>query len=394
MREPIEHSKVLVLVAHYIPFSKGGGPIVSVSNIVDRLSTNTEFCVITSDRDHGAKVSAFGVTKGGWVRVQGAKVFRVNPRRFGPIQFVRLAKETEAQVIYINSVFDAHFSIMPTLAFRVGLLEARRLVITPRGELHPGALGLKQAKKRVFLSVARRMGLYRGVRWHATSLQEADQIRKTFPNHSNDVLVVTNISAPPAPSVPAYPNKEAGILKLVFISRIVETKGLELALTCLHEVTADIQFDIYGPIEDAQYWRRCMQVAQDLPTNIRVSHHGAVEHVYTRGLLAEAHVFILPTLGENYGHAIVEALSAGRPAIISDQTPWLELEERGAGFALPLDTRAFTRAVTYFAEMDNSSYAAAAQAALSYSRHIYSEGDKEGQYMRLFASGDAVPSTK
>ena len=67
---------------------------------------------------------------------------------------------------------------------------------------------------------------------------------------------------------------------------------------------------------------------------------------------------------------------------------------KGAGFAIPLDTHAFAMAVTFFAEMDNSQYAAAAKAALSYSHHIYRQGDKEAQYVRLFSSGDAVPSIK
>ena len=47
--------------------------------------------------------------------------------------------------------------------------------------------------------------------------------------------------------------------------------------------------------------------------------------------------FFFPTLGENYGHVIYEALDSGCPVLISDQTPWRGLSEVGAGWDLPLD---------------------------------------------------------
>lgn len=50
------------------------------------------------------------------------------------------------------------------------------------------------------------------------------------------------------------------------------------------------------------------------------------------------HVFLFPTLGENYGHVIQEALSAGCVTLISDQPPpWQDLEESGVGASIPLD---------------------------------------------------------
>jgi glycosyltransferase involved in cell wall biosynthesis len=45
----------------------------------------------------------------------------------------------------------------------------------------------------------------------------------------------------------------------------------------------------------------------------------------------------LPTLNENFGHAIVEALGAGCPVLISDQTAWRHLEQSGGGWDVPLD---------------------------------------------------------
>ena len=42
-------------------------------------------------------------------------------------------------------------------------------------------------------------------------------------------------------------------------------------------------------------------------------------------------VFLFPTKGENYGHVIFEALAGGCIPIISDQTPWNDIEQAGCG---------------------------------------------------------------
>ena len=53
--------------------------------------------------------------------------------------------------------------------------------------------------------------------------------------------------------------------------------------------------------------------------------------------LAKNDLFFFPAHGENYGHVIAEAMAAGCPVLISDQTAWRNLEEKGAGWDLPLD---------------------------------------------------------
>lgn len=51
-------------------------------------------------------------------------------------------------------------------------------------------------------------------------------------------------------------------------------------------------------------------------------------------LMREHDLFFFPTLGENYGHVIIESLSAGTPVLISDQTPWTS--DADGACALPL----------------------------------------------------------
>ena len=51
-------------------------------------------------------------------------------------------------------------------------------------------------------------------------------------------------------------------------------------------------------------------------------------------LLKQNHFLMLPTLGENFGYVILEALAAGSPVLIGDQTIWTKIDERRAGWSM------------------------------------------------------------
>ena len=63
---------------------------------------------------------------------------------------------------------------------------------------------------------------------------------------------------------------------------------------------------------------------------------GRRENVQIKKIFEETHLFFLPTLGENYGYSIVESLSNSIPVLISDNTPFRNLEKLGFGFDISL----------------------------------------------------------
>ena len=52
--------------------------------------------------------------------------------------------------------------------------------------------------------------------------------------------------------------------------------------------------------------------------------------------LSESHFFVLPTLNENFGYVFIEALAAGCPLLVSENTVWKDIEQRGVGWQIPL----------------------------------------------------------
>jgi len=131
--------------------------------------------------------------------------------------------------------------------------------------------------------------------------------------------------------------KISGRLNIVFFSRIAKMKNLLFLLQVLRRIDFEVYVSIYGPAEDADYYDLCIHAVSELPTNIKVSFCGPLVPSDVYEVLKEYDLFILLTLGENFGQAIWEALASSLPVLISDRTPWKDLETKGVGWDLPLE---------------------------------------------------------
>ena len=328
---------VLIFVAHYLPGWKYGGPIRTIANLVEHLGEDFDFRIVTSDRDYGDPVTYPGIKVDQWQEVGQALVCYVSPDQRGLRSLARLMRETPHDLLYINSFFNPIFTIRPLLARRIGLALLRPCVIATRGEFAKGALELKAWKKKLYLLAAPTSGLYFGLRWQASSDSEADDIRRVLPNVAQDVYVARNL---PALS-PVLEPRHAAVcgdapLNVVFLARLTRMKNLEFALEVLSECPLLVKFDIWGTKEDETYWRTCERKIAAMPANIQVCYRGVAEHICVPKILSDYDLLFLPTIGENYGHVIAEALSVGTPVLISDRTPWRQLTEEGVGWDLPL----------------------------------------------------------
>jgi glycosyltransferase involved in cell wall biosynthesis len=152
-------------------------------------------------------------------------------------------------------------------------------------------------------------------------------------------------------------------VKMVFLSRISEKKNLRFVLSLLRGIHGPVEFDIWGPISDPEYWKHCQEAVRLLPPSIRVAFCGPVEHELVPQTLGKYHFFVLATLGENFGHVVPEAWAAGCPVLISDQTPWVGLEAKRLGWDIPLgDETRWRTALQNCVDMDQHTYTALSQA--------------------------------
>lgn len=373
--------QVLILSDYYLPAFVAGGPIRALANMVQQVGDRISFSVLTRDRDLGCNLPLPGVNSREWLAVGKAKVLYLSPRYLLPWRFGALLCSLSYNVLYLNGFFSVPFTIQTLAIRRLGGLRYVSVLVAPRGMLSESALSQKPFRKRLFISLAKQMGLFRGIVWQATSEGETQDIRAVL---GKSVRVVIAPDCVALPSNLQRQKKNTNTLRVIFLSRVCYHKNLHYALEMVRSLQGHVEFTIAGPKEDSIYWRRCETIIEGLPENIRIVDIGAVQPPYIPRLLAQHDLFFLPTRSENFGHALFEALAAGCPVLTSDQTPWTRLEEFGAGWQLSLDDPdAFTRILTTCLEMGPAEHTRMSQSARKYAEAYSKTNSCEGMLQVL-----------
>ncbi len=368
---------LLILIEHYQPGYKFGGPIQSVANLVALINTHYALSIVTRDRDWGDTTPYEGVPTDEWLPRAGYRIRYLSPAQTSIRRIRALLAEERYDHVYTNSLFAPFTRQLLLLALLIG----QRIVIAPRGELHPGALRLKRYKKQPFVWLTRLLPTEQIV-WHATDQAE----RLAIEHHFEKSRVHFAPDTPNPLMLRTGHHKQVGLARLVFMSRITPKKGLHFLLERLSGHTGGrIVLDIFGPIADETYWRTCAGLLARLPPTCTVRYRGAIRPEHVAETIKDYDFFVLPTEGENFGHAIYEALSAGLPVLISDQTPWRNLLAQEAGWDLPLDGSAWANALVQGADLDAQTYNRWAVGARRVADAYLRAGQFEQSYRNLFS---------
>jgi glycosyltransferase involved in cell wall biosynthesis len=364
---------VLIFSDYYLPAIKAGGPIRTISNLVKQLSDKFSFKIITRDRDYNDRSSFPGISVNSWQTVDKASVLYLSPNLLSMRVLTEIICGTPHNLIYLNSFFSLQFTIKPLLLRRLGKIPNVPVILAPRGELAQQALAIKRLKKYLYLSVALRFNFFKNVLYQASSFYEEQDIYRSLGKNAA-VQIAPDISTVANDIVvkSRFCKKRAGNLKVIFLSRISRIKNLYGALKILAGIKGNIKFDIFGPKEDIAYWHECEEVLHSLPKNIDANYLGIVDHDRAYHVFQEYHLFLFPTKSENFGHVILESLANGCPVLTSDQVPWQNLEEKGAGWSFPLDkVDIFRDVLQKCVDMDEKDFIKFQLNAINYANHYY-----------------------
>lgn len=204
-------------------------------------------------------------------------------------------------------------------------------VISPHGSLSPWALAWHPWRKRAALALYQQRLLITAAGLIASAEPERAHIRAQVPR-ARIAIIPNGVDVPTTrpPKPPASPRT------LLFLSRLHPVKNLPALIAAWAQIITDPAYDqwhlrIAGPDEAGHAATLAPLIAALGPT-ARITLTGPVPDAQKAQAFAAAEAFILPSLSENFGIAVAEALAHGLPAITTTGTPWSDLPAAHAGW--------------------------------------------------------------
>lgn len=370
--------RIIIFIDWYVPAYKAGGPIRSVYNLVETLKNEFNFYIITSNSDiDGVKLSSIEENK--WTKQDDVQVLYLPLEDINRKRLIKEVTDINPSKIYLNSLFSANFTLLPLLLFR----NKHETIVAPRGMLGKESLAIKSTKKKVFLTTSKVLGLYRNVTWHVSSILEAEEVKKVF-GLNTKIKVASNLTL--VSNDFSLLNKKKGELSILMVGRVVPIKNIHFFISELLNLSSEskVKVSIVGPIEDEAYYNECLTIVKKLAKNIKVVFLGAIPPLEISNLYNQHHLLVSTSLNENYGHSIAEALTFGRPIIVSNNTPWKNLKELGIGVNLPLEKGCFTKELEQFIQMNNEEFLIMQEKAKAYALENLKDKEEINKSVSLF----------
>lgn len=372
--------KLLIMASLFWPQKNSGGPPISIMNLVQSVKERFDIYIISKNHEINDDRPLEGIVSG-WNQFEFGKAYYTSKDEHTFKNISRLIEDVEPDVIYQNSFFSID-DLLPVLIYKKKHKNVK-IIVAPRGEFYPERFQIGKLKKTVYGKLFQYSGLLKDVYFQGTGAEECMQ-EKEFLGISDDHLMnIQNISLP-VKELHSSIEKKPNELKLVYIARVHPTKNTLKAIEWLGGLSGYIQYDIYGSIENKMYWKQCQEAIAKLPQNITVRYMGVIDHDQVASTIAGYHAYYMPTNGENFGHSIVEAMIMGKPVIISDQTPWTDVNGNG-GYAIPLnDEKAFIAKLKELVEMNEDIYSVLSKQIENYIKDKLNVDDIIHQYIMAF----------
>jgi len=299
-----------------------GGPTVSMHNMLQALRRKgISADVVTTDDD--GDTARLDVPRDRFVEVQGQRV------RYFPRQTLKYAFSAPMVPWFLRNVraYDlvhTHglFSFAPLAAAWCARAAAVPYIMRPAGVLD--TWGMKNKSRLVKTTSVRLVEaplLENAAAVHFTTpLEQARAGELSLP--IRPVVLPTGVEMDGTGGDAGEPIEglvEEGTRLVVYLARIHPIKCVDLLLRAfsdLEDRDPGLRLVIAGD-GDSTLVADLKRLAEELRLGDRVRWLGFTSGARKRWLLARADVFVLPSASENFGIAVVEAMNAGAPVIVT-----------------------------------------------------------------------------
>lgn len=226
-------------------------------------------------------------------------------------------------------------------AYRAARATGRPYVVTVHGALNEWALGRKSVRKGLYMRVVQRRILQRASAvqvFTEAEAQRAHALGLTVPIMviPNGVDVESYESLPPTRSLVERFPELRGKRVVLFLGRVHPGKGLDLLVRAFGDLARshpDARLVVAGQ-DEGGYQRQVEGMLREVGTLDTTVFAGLLTGADKLEAMALADVFALPSYSEGFSMAILEAMAASLPVVISDQCAFPEVADAGAGLVV------------------------------------------------------------
>lgn len=227
-------------------------------------------------------------------------------------------------VVHIHALWDPYLHKMAKAAHKFN----KPIVWSPHGMLTPWALRHKWWKKILGLMMYQWWDLRRAKLLHVTADSERTDVRR-LALFQDSVIVPLGVD-----NVLTSVNRVDKEKIVLFISRVHRKKGLPNLLRAWSSIGRETKKGwrllIAGP-DQGGHTEYLKNLSSQLGLSGEVEFIGPVYGDEKVALYRRAAIFVLPTLSENFGAVVVEALAQETPVICTKGAPWHDLEQYRCG---------------------------------------------------------------
>lgn len=249
-----------------------------------------------------------------------------------------------AQVVHVHGVWLYPIWAAARLSRDLGV----PYLLRPCGMLERWSLSRKAWRKRVYAALLERRTLQGAAALHFTA--DAERVRsETFGSRAPACVVPLGLprtayeALPPPGAFRRRLPELAGKRLVLFLGRLHDKKQPDLLLRAFDKLARDFPdaaLVLAGP-GDARYVGRLRSEARRLGLEKRVVFPGLLQGRAVQEALVDADLFVLPSLQENFGLAVAEAMAAGCPVVVTPEVALApEIEKWEAGLVVEADAGA------------------------------------------------------
>jgi glycosyltransferase involved in cell wall biosynthesis len=315
-------------VLHIIPSisSKRGGPSIAVMKMVKALRNEGVDASILTTTDNSI-YREIDHPLGRWFtfddipilifpvvcsRIEVLNEYLISPR----LSCWLIQNIEEYDAIHIHAIF----SYSTTVSMLIARLKNIPYIVRTIGQLNSWSLSQSRIKKLLMLSLIEHRNLMAAMAIHVTSKSEMEDLKKIC-DHKNVLCLELGVDL--RGIVISEKRTAPEIISFIFLSRIHPKKRLDNlleAFSFLSKEHDEIPWKLFiAGSGDSDYIFALKKLAEEYGINDSIEWMGHLNQEKKLALLKSCDWYVLPSISENFGLSVVEALACGLPVIISEE---------------------------------------------------------------------------